>query len=990
MPSRAIFSERGKYCPFGVVDWTADIIIQEMLIQSDEIEIVHEHNNIANLETFTPATILNPNQTIYSLKVTEFIDKTNNVYEKIIQWRKNLFKLPTGKSGKDFISELTFWLETFNSQENLNCIAMKVFMILPALLLQKPSKNSKSKDHSERLEKRLKLWKTGNFEDLLREGQEIQKRLLASKQKHNKDKAKVFSNLMLQGKVTAALKMLSQEEIGVHEVNEQVIRDLKEKHPDAQEIPSETLYQGPINKVLPTYFDEIDEEMVLRAITRTKGAGGPSHMDAELYRHILTSKKFKKENKELRNQIAKFAKLLATKCVDPHTLESYVACRLIPLDKNPGVRPIGVGEILRRVVGKCIGWVLKDDIQDCAGPLQVATGLQSGAEAAIHAMREIFENNETDAVILVDASNAFNSLNRNAALHNVRILCPQFSYILTNTYRIPVRMIIYDSKDIMSVEGTTQGDNLAMSFYAIGIAPIIENLKRTIPSVKNVALADDITGAGKFIELKLWWEKMITEGKKYGYYVNESKSWMIVKDSDQLEDAKLIFQDSAINFTAEGKRHLGAAIGSEDFREQYSKEKVKIWCEEMERLSEYAKTQPHAAYSAFCHGEIHKYTYFMRTIPNMRNSIEPLDNIITQKFIPNLLNSVVTEQERQLFSLPIRKGGIGIPILSETCDTQFENSISISSPLKSIIVDQLDTLPDVQLVNDIKNEKQRQKEKDLNEKVKQVDENLSPQMKKAVEDTRLPGVSSWLSVLPLSDYGFALNKGEFRDALLLRYGKDLRGLPSHCPCGQKFDVNHALNCKKGGFVIIRHNSIRDFEADLLSEAHRDIETEPALQPVEGELIDGLAGENARPDIRARGVWRPGQNAFFDVRVTNTNSKYQVETSTMKCLEKHEKEKKRQYNNRIMNIEHGTFTPLVFSITGVMGKECSRFHKHMADKISKKNEEKYSDVVNVIKCKLSFLILRASLLCIRGSRTHKKDTKVTDDFSTVFLNANMQG
>ena len=110
---------------------------------------------------------------------------------------------------------------------------------------------------------------------------------------------------------------------------------------------------------------------------------------------------------------------------------------------------------------------------------------------------------------------------------------------------------------------------------------------------------------------------------------------------------------------------------------------------------------------------------------------------------------------------------------------------------------------------------------------------------------------------------------------------------------------------------------------------------------------------------------------------------------MKTLERHEREKKRHYNHRIMNIEHGTFTPLVFSVTGVMGKECSMFHKHMAEKISKKTEEKYSDIINVLKCKLSFLILRASLLCIRGSRTHKKDTKITDDFTSVFLNANMQ-
>ena len=80
------------------------------------------------------------------------------------------------------------------------------------------------------------------------------------------------------------------------------------------------------------------------------------------------------------------ARKLATETLDPLTLEAYVSCRLIPLDKNPGVRPIGVGEVLRRIVGKCIGWVLKEDIQLAAGPLQTATRLLSGAEAAIHSM----------------------------------------------------------------------------------------------------------------------------------------------------------------------------------------------------------------------------------------------------------------------------------------------------------------------------------------------------------------------------------------------------------------------------------------------------------------------------------------------------------------------------------------------------------------------------------------------------------------------------
>ena len=124
------------------------------------------------------------------------------------------------------------------------------------------------------------------------------------------------------------------------------------------------------------------------------------------------------------------AKKLATEIVDPKTLESYIASRLIPLNKNPEVRTIGVGEVLRRIIGKAVGWVLKKDIQEAAGPLQAVTGLQGGAEAAIHAMNSIFEQDDTEGVILVDASNAFNSLNQKAALHKVQILCPNFATIL--------------------------------------------------------------------------------------------------------------------------------------------------------------------------------------------------------------------------------------------------------------------------------------------------------------------------------------------------------------------------------------------------------------------------------------------------------------------------------------------------------------------------------------------------------------------------------
>ena len=91
--------------------------------------------------------------------------------------------------------------------------------------------------------------------------------------------------------------------------------------------------------VLPSYFDCIDETMVKNATRLTKGAAGPSQLDADQYRHILLSTKYKKESKDLRDQIAILAKQIATNILDPKTIESFVTCRLIPLNKNPGVRP---------------------------------------------------------------------------------------------------------------------------------------------------------------------------------------------------------------------------------------------------------------------------------------------------------------------------------------------------------------------------------------------------------------------------------------------------------------------------------------------------------------------------------------------------------------------------------------------------------------------------------------------------------------------------
>ena len=106
----------------------------------------------------------------------------------------------------------------------------------------------------------------------------------------------------------------------------------------------------------------------------------------------------------------------------------------------------------------------------------------------------------------------------------------------------------------------------------------------------------------------------------------------------------------------------------------------------------------------------------------------------------------------------------------------------------------------------------------------------------ALECCKEKGASLWLSVIPVAQHGFALHKTNFTDALCLLYGWSPPHLPSHCVCGKAFIISHALSCPHGAFPIIRHNDVRDLTAKLMSEVCHDVQVEPHLQPLSGELL----------------------------------------------------------------------------------------------------------------------------------------------------------
>ena len=186
---------------------------------------------------------------------------------------------------------------------------------------------------------------------------------------------------------------------------------------------------------------------------------------------------------------------LCTEFIDPLSIETILANRLIPRDKGKGaVRPIGVGEVMQRIMGKCVMHVTKPEFIDASGSLQVCAGHKSGCEAAIYAMHNIVEVDERDAVLLIYASNAFNALNRAVALHNIRVLCLTLATHVIITYRQPALLFITGGEELISAEGTTHGDPLSMSLYAISLLPLITRL-HVSSAAKQCWFADDATGS---------------------------------------------------------------------------------------------------------------------------------------------------------------------------------------------------------------------------------------------------------------------------------------------------------------------------------------------------------------------------------------------------------------------------------------------------------------------------------------------------------------
>ena len=255
------------------------------------------------------------------------------------------------------------------------------------------------------MEHRLPLW--NSCEDilkLLKEGQSIQHHLSSPSRRHKRDfnLSLTFTQLLSKGKVRDAIRLFSP-------VNQKVVLDLsqiipdgpnngrtvlqllKEKHPVNHSPHLDALMDEPPENYFPySMFEALNEETIRFAALHTKGSAGPSCADALSWHHWCSC--YGQKSIHLCRSITAFGRKICTNYVDPVGLSAFTGCHLIPLDKDSGVRPIGVVEVCRRIIGKAVMMIVKQDLQDAIDLHQFCTDFDSGCESAVHWMSRVFRH----------------------------------------------------------------------------------------------------------------------------------------------------------------------------------------------------------------------------------------------------------------------------------------------------------------------------------------------------------------------------------------------------------------------------------------------------------------------------------------------------------------------------------------------------------------------------------------------------------------------
>jgi len=214
--------------------------------------------------------------------------------------------------------------------------------------------------------------------------------------------------------------------------------------------------------------------------------------------------------------------------------------------------------------------------------------------------------------------------------------------------------------------------------------------------------------------------------------------------------------------------------------------------------------------------------------------------------------------QKDIPAVCLRHDGLGLTDPRETAKTEYEHSTQITDKLTAKIYTQkvdLDYNPSDQLyTKHTKNRIRQEKNAKCQNSCDELLEELTPESQQLIKGAVEKWAASWLSTLLIKAIGYALNKQEFMDAICMRYGwKEKAYPPTVLVEGETLWIT--ASCKLGGYTKMRHNSVRDSEAQIMREVCRDVQIELTLLPINENDYERKVNttDNASLDISVRGL-----------------------------------------------------------------------------------------------------------------------------------------
>ena len=540
----------------------------------------------------------------------------------------------------------------------------KVFMLARCILANPPrGGRSHWRDTLKVVRTRIQRWREGKiaelWKDVISRDREIQLSLSRSQQKMapsievlQRSNATRARRAVEDGQYRKALQSLTSA--GIAGVTEDIVTKMIEKHPAASppSVPSDPT-PPPV---------EVTNSDVIKALRSfpTGTAPGPSGLRAIHLKEAVLCPSPDRANHALSN-LTKFVNQLCAGQAPPSATPYLCGASLYPCQKKSGgLRPIAVGEVLRRLTSKCISRAVQPEVSRILPPLQLGVGVPAGCEAIVHAVSNVLADSTTSPadriILLVDFSNAFNMVDRGVMFKEIRSRIPSMAAWMESCYGL--QPILYLSNHtIHSCCGVQQGDPLGPLGFALALHPILEKIQADVPGLRvNAWYLDDGTLCGSVSDIAAALTIIEKEGPEHGLHLNRSKCLIHTTEGVNISHPSLC----DVPVASGGFDLLGTPVGPAEFCEASFRKRICKVQEIVSRLADLQDSQMESTLLRSCLA-LPKVSYVLRTCPSelIRDALSCFDDSMREA-ISDIAGCPLTDWAWAKATLPTSLGGLGL------------------------------------------------------------------------------------------------------------------------------------------------------------------------------------------------------------------------------------------------------------------------------------------------------------------------------------------